>query len=85
VYSLKQGFVFIGGGSAEPVADTGKSTTMSDLRFQVYKRDRLGRVTRVGIVVADNKVQADTKAKMLYGKTLQYSNGEAVWTTELAA
>lgn len=54
-------------------------------RFQVYKRDRTGRVTRVGVVLADNKVQADTKAKMLYGKTLQYSNGETVWTQELAA
>jgi hypothetical protein len=54
-------------------------------RFQVYKRDRFGRVTRESIVMADNKIQADTKAKMLYGKTLQFSNGEAVWTQELAA
>jgi hypothetical protein len=35
--------------------------------------------------MADNKVQADTKAKMLYGKTLPYSNGEVVWTVELQA
>lgn len=54
-------------------------------RFQVYKRDRLARITRVGVVMADNKLQADTKAKMLYGKTLQFSNGECVWTTEIAA
>lgn len=55
------------------------------LRFQVYKRDRTGRVSRAGVVMADNKVQADTKARMLYGKTLQYSNGEIIWTQELAA
>lgn len=54
------------------------------LRFQVYKRDHLGRVVRQGVVLADNKVQADTKAKMLYGKSLQYSNGELVWTQEVA-
>lgn len=53
-------------------------------RFQVYKRDRLGRVSRENVVIADNKVQADNKAKMLYGKTLQFSNGECVWTQELA-
>lgn len=51
-------------------------------RFQVYKRDRLGRVTRECVVIADNKVTADTRAKQLYGKLLQYSNGECVWTQE---
>lgn len=54
-------------------------------KFQVYKRDRFGRVTRENIVMADNKVQADNKAKMLYGKMLQYSNGECVWAQEIAA
>lgn len=54
-------------------------------KFQVYKRDRFGKVTRENVVIADNKVQADTKAKMLYARSLQYSNGEAVWTQELAA
>lgn len=54
-------------------------------RFQVYKRDRFGKVTRENVVIADNKVQADSKAKMLYARSLQYSNGECVWTQELAS
>jgi hypothetical protein len=48
-------------------------------RFTVYKRSG-GEKFRLGIISAVNKVQADTKARFMYGKFL--ANDEAVWAEE---
>jgi hypothetical protein len=50
-------------------------------RFTAYKRHLTRGTTKLGIVSAENKVQADTKARYLYGRFLV--DGEAIWTEEL--
>jgi hypothetical protein len=56
-------------------------TGQNERRFDVIKRKLDGQVSRVGVVRADNKVQADSKARMMYGKTLH--PGESVWTVDV--
>jgi hypothetical protein len=52
----------------------------NERKFYVFKREANGRVVRVGAVVASNKVQADTRARMIFGKML--SEHEAVWAVD---
>jgi hypothetical protein len=49
-------------------------------KFDVYKREVNGYTHRIGCVMATNKVQADTKVRMMYGKSLMV--GEAVWAVD---
>jgi hypothetical protein len=49
-------------------------------KFDVYKREANGYTHRIGVVLAMNKVQADTKVRMVYGKGLLV--GEAVWAVD---
>jgi 1,2-phenylacetyl-CoA epoxidase PaaB subunit len=49
-------------------------------KFDVYKRELNGFTHRIGVVLATNKVQADTKVRMVYGRSLLV--GETVWAVE---
>jgi hypothetical protein len=48
-------------------------------RFVAYKRSN-GETFKLGIIQAVNKVQADTRARYLFGKLL--AANEAVWAEE---
>lgn len=49
-------------------------------RFVAFKRSN-GETFKLGVMMAVNKVQADTRARYLFGKHL--ANDEAVWAEEL--
>jgi uncharacterized protein (DUF2236 family) len=52
----------------------------NERKFHVYKREANGRVVRIGAVVAVNKVQADTRARMVFGRIL--AEHETVWAVD---
>jgi hypothetical protein len=45
-------------------------STAGERKFDVYVREVGGYVHKVGTVFANNKIQADTKVRMMYGRTL---------------
>jgi hypothetical protein len=50
-------------------------------KFRVMKREADGFVHGIGIVVADNKPQADYRTRQLFGRNL--NDNEAVWAEEM--
>ena len=52
-------------------------------KYRVFKREADGFIHGIGIVVADNKVQADYRTRQLFGRNL--NDNEAVWAEELEA
>lgn len=56
------------------------------MKFDVFKRELNGYTHRIGTVMADNKMQADNKVRMMFGGN-KLEAGETVWATarEMAA
>jgi hypothetical protein len=57
-----------------------KSDTLGERKFDVYRREPNGFVHRIGVIMATNKIQADTKVNMMYKRSL--TAGATVWAID---
>jgi hypothetical protein len=58
------------------------NTTSTERKFHVYKREANGYTHKIGTVLCANKVQADTRVRMMFGRGVDVSQGEAVWAVD---